>query len=235
MHNECMDLPLLLSFKERLKWAREAAKMTQPDLAAACGWESQSRISHYEIGRRQPDPEDIKLIAAALQRKGVPATASWLLFGTHKEVQLPSPQDGVVPVPTGQTLLPRVSWVIAGSRAEAVDAYGPGAAEEWIEFDGAASKNAYCLKVRGDSMVRPDGSGFPDGCIIAVEPHRRAKSGDFVVIRFNDSDEATFKQYIVDGPMKLLKPLNPNWTTMQVTPDAHMAGVVFEMRIIKKF
>lgn len=84
-------------------------------------------------------------------------------------------------------------------------------------------------------MVKPDGTGFPDGCYIAVDPLRRPKGGDYVVVRFNDSDEATFKQYIVDGPSKLLRPLNPGFPTLMVTPDSQLAGVVFEKKLVESF
>ncbi len=84
-------------------------------------------------------------------------------------------------------------------------------------------------------MVRPDGTGFPDGCLIAVEPKRRPKSGEFAVFRFSNTDEATFKQYISDGPLKLLKPLNPSYPNIVLGPDAQLVGTVFEMRIIERF
>lgn len=134
-----------------------------------------------------------------------------------------------------RALLPLISWVAAGNRAEVNDPYAPGAAEAWIEFDTVASKSAFCLRVRGESMVRPDGTGFPDGCLVAVEPKRKAKSGDFVVVRFTDSDEATFKQYFIEGQLKYLKPLNHAYPNQIVPPDAYMVGVVFEKRIIEKF
>lgn len=84
-------------------------------------------------------------------------------------------------------------------------------------------------------MVRPDGTGFPNGCYIAVEPRRKPKSGDFVVVRFNDSDEAAFKQYFIEGGTQYLRPLNPTYPTLGVPPDAQMVGVVFEKRIVEKF
>lgn len=84
-------------------------------------------------------------------------------------------------------------------------------------------------------MVRPDGTGFPSGCYIAVEPRRAPKSGDFVVVRFNDSDEAAFKQYFIEGGTQYLRPLNPTYPTLGVPPDAQMVGVVFEKRVIERF
>jgi SOS-response transcriptional repressor LexA len=131
--------------------------------------------------------------------------------------------------------LPLISWVSAGLKDDANDPYAPGNAEAWLDFDSLASSVAFCLRVRGDSMVRPDGTGFPNGCIIAVEPRRRPKSGEFVVVRFNNTDEATFKQLIVDGPLKMLKPLNPAYPVIVLGPDAQLVGTVFEKRVIEKF
>lgn len=134
--------------------------------------------------------------------------------------------------------LPLLSWVRAGAKDEANEPYAPGAAEEWIDFDTAASSRAFCLRVRGDSMVNPTGAEptFPDGCIIGVEPRRRPKSREFAVFRFTDSDEATFKQYFVEGGgLKYLKPLNPSYPNIQISNDVQLVGTVFEKRVIAKY
>lgn len=133
------------------------------------------------------------------------------------------------------SLLPLISWVSAGMKDDANDPYAPGNAEAWIPFESQSSSSAFCLRVRGESMIRPDGTGFPDGCLIAVEPKRRPKSGDFAVFRFNDSDEATFKMYVSDGPLKMLRPLNPSYPVIALGPDAQLVGTVFEMRTVAKF
>lgn len=138
-------------------------------------------------------------------------------------------------VPPPRSRLPLISWAIPGGRGDAANPYAPGAAEAWIGFEAEASQEAFCLRVRDDSMVRPDGSGFPAGCIIAIEPRRRPRSGDFVVARFAATDEATFKQFIVDGPVRLLKPLNTQFPTLTATPDCLIVGVVFEKLIRERF
>ncbi|WP_160309792.1 XRE family transcriptional regulator [Chromobacterium subtsugae] len=63
---------------QRIRDLRKLAGLTQPDLAARCGWDSQSRISMYEKGNREPGLHDIDLISKAL---GV--TSQYLLFGNH--------------------------------------------------------------------------------------------------------------------------------------------------------
>ena len=50
----------------RIKSLRKKAGLTQPQLALKCGWESQSRISMYEKGHREPKRGDVEKIAEAL-------------------------------------------------------------------------------------------------------------------------------------------------------------------------
>ncbi|MBR9770014.1 MAG: helix-turn-helix transcriptional regulator [Gammaproteobacteria bacterium] len=60
----------------RIKQARQRAGMTQPELARACKWASQGRVSNYERGLREPKSGDVALLAKAL---GV--SESWLWTG----------------------------------------------------------------------------------------------------------------------------------------------------------
>jgi SOS-response transcriptional repressor LexA len=114
------------------------------------------------------------------------------------------------------------------------DPYAPGVADEWIETEAVVSRHTYCLRVRGDSMLRPDGTGFPPGSVIVVDPELEARNGDYVVVRFSNSDEATFKQLVIDGPNKLLRALNPAYPPINVTEDARLSGVVIEKRLIER-
>lgn len=52
---------------KRIKRLRTAAKMSQAQLAQACGWKSQSRVGNYEADSREPSFADIEAIAEALQ------------------------------------------------------------------------------------------------------------------------------------------------------------------------
>lgn len=131
--------------------------------------------------------------------------------------------------------VPLISWVQAGRARPVSDPYHPAAPEEWEDVTVAVSAETFALRVRGDSMVAPDGSGFPEGAIIIVDPAMEARNGDFVVVRFQNSDEATFKRLVVDGPMKLLRPLNPTYPTIHITEDARLCGVVVEVNIRRRF
>ncbi len=124
----------------------------------------------------------------------------------------------VEPAPPARSRLPVLAKVPAGPPLSSV----PGNILGYEEFDSPASSEAFALQVKGDSMVRPDGTGFPEGCYILVEPRRRPKSGDFVVVRFPDQDEETFKQFVLDGNVKILRSLNPTYTTKHIlVPGSH--------------
>ena len=74
------------------------------------------------------------------------------------------------------------------------------------------SASTFALRVRGDSMTAPHGSGksYPEGCYIFVDPERRAPvNGDRVVACLSGSDEVTFKVYKNEDGRQWLQPLNP--------------------------
>lgn len=216
-----------MAIGDNLKAARIARGLSQKALADLVGVEQQT-IEAIENGRTK-QPRKTNELAAALQ-----ITPEALLFGD----QLAASGHGVNNV---QLLAPRrmyqwplVSFVSAGMRNEAVEPYENGDAPT-VEFESEPTSDDLALQVRGDSMLRPDGSGFPDGCYIAVRRNRRPKNKEFVVVRFANTDEATFKQLVIDGPVKLLKPLNPNYPTHTLAPDAVIIGTVCEKRSVEKF
>lgn len=57
----------------RIREAREKAGIKQVDLYSALGW-SQSRLSNYEAGRRDPGLEEARAIVSAMNRLGCPCS-----------------------------------------------------------------------------------------------------------------------------------------------------------------
>jgi SOS-response transcriptional repressor LexA len=193
--------------------------------------------SRNELARRaklaQPS---LRSIEKGITKEVKYSTISKIASATGKDLSFFTgniAMEGDVPQSVG--VVPLISWVQAGNKNAVADPYPPGAAEEWEEVTVPASKLAFALRVRGDSMFKSEGVSFPDGTIIVVEPEMDARNGDFVVVRFENTDEATFKQLIVDGRMKILKPLNPAYPTMQVTEDCRLCGVVIESNLRRTF
>lgn len=88
------------------------------------------------------------------------------------------------------------------------------------------SPQAFAMRVEGDSMEAPSGVSFCNGAIIVVDPELPAKNGAYVLAKQNGSSQVAFKQFIIDGNRRFLKPLNPRYPITEITPQAIICGVV---------
>jgi SOS-response transcriptional repressor LexA len=133
-------------------------------------------------------------------------------------------KNNVEPGPAIKGRIPLISWVQAGSFCEAVDLLLPGDAERWMDCPRDHSPSTYALRVRGPSME----PRFYDGEIIMVDPAAQADSGRFVIAKKTGSQEATFKQLVIDGGDTYLKAMNPQWPEPIIRIDEEwiICGVV---------
>ena len=130
--------------------------------------------------------------------------------------------------PENRGFVPVISWVQAGAWCEAIDNFEVGDAERWIPCPVAHSKHTYALRVKGDSMVAPHGSGqsFMEGMLIYVDPEAPLHSGKKVIAKLLDSNEVTFKVYREEAGKKWLIPLNPMYDKIEFISGMHICGVV---------
>jgi len=225
-------------FKERLK----ALGMSQEDLSARVGM-SQSGLQQFISGK--------SLFTKFLHRisRELDRTPDWCLAldefpddddkfpdgldmsGRSLKIGLPvkwKVDSNVSPIETSvkYSTIPIISWVQAGQWNEIFDNHPVGHGDEYISVTARVGLHAFALKVRGDSM-EPE---FPDGSIIIVDPEREARHGSYVVVRLDEEMEATFKQLILDGSRKYLKPLNDRYPILEVDgKKATISGVVVQM------
>jgi repressor LexA len=130
----------------------------------------------------------------ALQNKG------YILRSEKKARDITvTPKASTVLYQTGAAMAPLVGHVAAGV---------PMLAEENIEdhvpvASDLAERGAFCLRVRGDSMIE---AGILHGDIVVVDHSRRPREGDIVVALVDD--DATVKYYHPKGHDIILKPAN---------------------------
>lgn len=188
---------------ERIKIAREKIGVSQSELARRIGVKPQS-VQVWEAGRNGPSRKRITILARELK-----VSPHWLEFGEEPQGLEGERQRKVQELEeTNLTAkeFPLISWVQAGQWSEIVDNFQPGDAETWVPF-GISRRdipNGFCLRVRGDSM-EPE---FADGDIILVDPHKQPENGQFVIAKLLDTNEATFKKYVIDAGVISLHPLN---------------------------
>lgn len=123
--------------------------------------------------------------------------------------------------------VPIISWVKAGSWCEAVMNVEADDAESWISCPVSISKSGYALRVVGDSMTNPGpGRTYPHGSVIFVDPELPTTNGDRVVARLPNTNEATFKILAFDAGKRFLKPINPQYPTIEIDDEVEICGKI---------
>ncbi len=210
----------------RIKHYRELRKISQRELALACGWASQSRIGNYEKDTREPSLDDVKAIAAVLKI----APEHLLLGRPQNDSGMQNFQAALQPTREVKEY-PLISWVAAGAWAESPDSYSWGEAEEWLPSSENAGEYGFWLDVKGDSMTCLGNPNFPEGSKILVRPEEEPISGKYYVVILTDTGDKTFKQYVEDAGNKYLRPLNPNYRTIEINDNCHFIGRVIDTKM----
>lgn len=219
-------LACMTTLASRLKQARKEAGLTQRELAEAAGIQ-QPVISQIEKGQNQQSAHIAKLAHACRVR------ALWLSDGVgpkHIDEDDVPEQSNIAPGPDTKGLLPLISWVQAGSWSEVIDLYAVGDAEDWLPCPANHGPRSFALRVRGESMYDPHGRrSFREGDIVYVDPDRQSENGSLVIAKLTDSQEATFKQLVIEDEKRYLKALNPSWPErmMPINGNCIIVGVVF--------
>lgn len=208
------------TFASRVRARRKSLHLSQKDLAKKAKL-SQTTISDIERGRNDGS-RDMVGLARALQCR-----AEWLETGRGAMDEESPFESNVVAEDRDIRLIPLISWVQAGTFCNAPDLFAPGDAEEWLPAQSRMGKQSYALRVVGDSMKDPHGRvSYWPGMTIFVDPDEPVLNGSHVIAKLPDTDQATFKVYTEDGGQRFLKPLNPQYPTIPMTPDMIICGVV---------
>jgi len=123
-----------------------------------------------------------------------------------------------------RSLHPLISWVQAGEWTEISEGYVPQYESELLPCPVRCSEETFVLRVQGVSMEPK----FHEGDLIFVDPDAAPVHGKYVVVQLDESNEATFKQLIVEENRQYLKALNPDWPNriIEVNAAATICGVV---------
>ena len=121
-------------------------------------------------------------------------------------------------------LRPLISWVQAGDWTETSAGYVPEYEAELLPCPVRCSHRTFVLKVCGISMEPL----FAEGDLIYVDPEMEPANGKYVVVRLDGSNEATFKQLVIEQGRKFLRALNPDWPEgiVEINEQATICGVV---------
>jgi SOS-response transcriptional repressor LexA len=88
----------------------------------------------------------------------------------------------------------------------------------------------YALRIKGDAMTAHLGNNisFREGDIIIIDPGKTPVHGNFIIALLPRAKEVTFKQYVIDGGIRYLKPLNPQYPLVEIDQSTFVCGVVMQ-------
>lgn len=208
---------------ERVARAIAASGKKKSQIASECKV-SNSAVSQWLSGESKSlKPENVYALAKATGFR-----AEWLALGEGQERDFESNVEPSLS-PTRYFEYPEISWVQAGAATEAMDLSNLSACESHPS-DAWAGPHGFWLKVRGSSMTASAGLSFPEGMVILVAPGFDVESGQFVVAKMVDTNEATFKQFLWDSGMAFLKPLNPAFPMLEVDDTWSVVGRVVDAK-----
>ena len=102
--------------------------------------------------------------------------------------------------------------------------------ENTIISDTNVGKKTFALTVK-DSSMEPV---FNIGTKIIIDPEKELKDRCFVVVKFNDNDEALFRQLIIDGNEYFVKPLSHELTHSKIrkvtSQNSKICGTLVQTR-----
>lgn len=183
---------------------------------------SRPTIGNWIEGKSAPTGENLTNLANALK-----VDPNWLMSGKESRVRLDNNVDISQKIPFDGFPIPVISWVAAGSFGSIETVLRDAEVDEYLPPIKECGKNGYGLVVTGISMSPK----FEPEDRIYVNPDFQVsdlKTGDLVIVSCAGDNEATFKQLIIEGTTKYLKPLNPKWDEqiIKLTEDCRLVGKV---------
>ena len=100
-------------------------------------------------------------------------------------------------------------------------------AEDYISLSGVPP-GSLGLRVGGDSMRRPDGSGIHKGDVVVFVPERRPTHQSVVVVN-TEEGESVLRRYVVEDGKVFLDADNPEYERMEPNDDYRVVGVVIKI------
>lgn len=204
------------TISDRINKRLRALKLRSSNLITATG-ASKGTVSQWVNGGTAPSAKYLSKVADVL---GV--SERWLTEGGLIE----ETSTNAYPGPDIRRRVPLLSSVQAGNWREMIEG-SLDEVTEWIETTARVSPYSFSLRVSGDSMSSPAGSGvsLPDGSIVIVDPDIEPVSGKIVVARLKGSNESTVKKLVIDGPNIYLMPLNPAFSPIPIDSACEIIGV----------
>jgi len=98
--------------------------------------------------------------------------------------------------------------------------------DRWIGCPDDIGENSFALEVENDLMTSNSGRSYPVGSFVFVDQDKPVKSGDRVIAVNLKTLDSVFREYVIEGSVSYLKPLNTQYSTKECDENTQIIGVV---------
>lgn len=214
---------ILNEWPDRIKSRMKALGMTQEVLANKMGI-TRGAVTHYLTGRRIPPFRQMQKMATILQTE-----PAWLQFGIALEVDPGTFTKKFKVVEDLPTLnpIPIISWEQVDIIAN-LNLLDRTKVTQWVPRMYSDGLQSFGLYVKGDSMTSPYGhmDSFREGDLVQFDNDHEPQHGKYVIAILPDAKEAIFRQYVIEGGVRYLKPLNPQYPLEKIDDATRICGVM---------
>lgn len=217
-----------MNWNDLVKTRMKERGITQEILAEKLG-KSQGAVNLWLNKKREPSLDDI---ADIMKEVGL----STIILNSDRSVESSSIGIGNTEKIDSKKLtyknaFPVISAVQAGLWTEACEAYTSYDVDKYLSTTERVSESSFWLRVKGDSMTSLTSPSFPEGTAVLVDPTIDPENGKFIVAKLTDENEATFKRLVIDAGKKYLKPLNRDYSMLEVNGNCKIIGVVVDAKM----
>lgn len=221
---------------KRREWTARGEKLTQEAVAAQLDV-TQSSISQYLLGRVPLNDRFLLQLAQLLRfdprdvHPDIVGLPAWMLERSSEE-------DGLLPLGVGGSLVisrpsrmvPLLSYEDVGKWLAEHDAMLAEQEFEMLACYRDVGDLAFAMEVRGHAMAAPnpgaDGTTFPEGTRIIVDPSVKARHGSYVAAIVDGATEPVLRRLSIDGPSITLVPLDARYPILTATGSLTIVGTV---------
>ncbi len=199
----------------KIRQKREEQKLSQGKLAQLCGWDNRSRISNYERGEREPDYEDLAIIADVLK-----CPISELIDKENAVFKLAT-QHAIIDSMPILSILEISGWIRDPVlKATHRIVYMP-------QTINKPNKATFAFENTSNAMVNrinPELSLFA-GELAIVDPEVLPKDCQLVLVQFGENDMRV-RQYREDGALKFLHAFDPEIKSTELAGNIKIVGTL---------
>jgi SOS-response transcriptional repressor LexA len=197
---------------KRIKELRKAQRWTQAGLA------KRTSLSRGRIAQLETDP---------LAKVGGNSLVSLAkAFGYSTEQLLSADELGLFAELKLQPVTRKVPLIGWKSLKSIVNNTFVLESSNWIGCPYDLSEKSFVLEVQDELMTSSHGRSYPTGALIFVDTEREPKVGERVIAIDTVTMSAVFREYVISGSAKYLKPLNDRYPIEDFQQSTSIIGVV---------